>query len=147
LAFTSAITTTLKIPHEPGVTVTIRKLSHHQLMMAADAKTDRVTDKAARLGSTIAHLPDPKPEDRARQEADPSNKYDRMVVLKAGVTGWSYAEACDEGHLSDLDEETASWLFGELIGFSVRGQSEGEESAGASQSSMDSTASADGRES
>lgn len=135
MALSSKFTKTLDLPHEPGTTITIRKLSHHHLMMAIDGRVDRAVDKAARLGETIKHLPDRDPN--APADDDLANKYDLLTVLRFGITGWSYPEPCDDEHKADLDEDTADFLFDEIIGFSVRGAAEGKASASDSPASTD----------
>lgn len=129
MAITSTITKTLKHPDEADVTITIRKLSHHQLMMAADARQDAVIEKFKRMGESVKFLPD---RDEAGVIAEqPDNKYDRLTVLRCGITAWSYAPEVAAG-VEELDEETAAWLFGEIIMFSIRSAEEGKASASAS---------------
>lgn len=136
MALTSKITTTINHPTELGVTFAIRKLSHHQLMMAEDARFEAVATKARALGDI--KLPEGDAVKAAAEAAKPENKWHRLTVLKYGVTAWSYTtEPPSEELLADLDEETAAFLFGEIIAFSLRSADEGKASAGASPPATD----------
>lgn len=136
---TSRITQTLDIPNEPGQTATVRKLSHHQLMIAEDTRTGAVIEKASKLsGVEFADpnkdAPNDTAEERerkrlAREEAKreaeaPSNKYDRMTVLRYGVTAWTYPDGLPDG-VEELDKPVAEWLFDEILAFSLRSAAEG----------------------
>lgn len=154
---TNQITKMIDHPDEEGVRFKLRKLSFAALEEAAAAKVEAlmVTMRAAE-GVTF---PDPyagldaetKAERVARDEKQarsPLVKYDRLTVLRRGVTQWSYTAgaedadapctACsgrhaagdaiplDRAHLSELDEGTAAWLFSAIIGHSIRSVDEGE---------------------
>lgn len=123
--FTSRATKTIEIPGEPGVTVTIRKLSHHQLMMATDDNVDRVIDKFKKMGESVAHLPDRGDDSEAQL---PTNKYNHATVLRCGVTGWSYPDECNEANILDQDEAWADFVFDEILALSLRSKDEGEAS-------------------
>lgn len=136
MALTSKITKTLTHPDEPDVTITIRKLSHYQLMMATDDREDRTVDKFKRLGESAAHLPDKATAEQKAELEKPENKYHRLTVLQHGVTAWSYDDN-PKASVEDLDENTASWLFDEIIAFSIRSKDEGKASANGSATSTD----------
>jgi len=122
---TRNLTQTLDIPHEPGHQVTIRKLSHHHLTMAEDARLDRVLDRAGKL--TGIPVPQQTAEEReaAKAEAEkPENRYDRVTVLRCGITSWTYSEPIDEEAVRDLDEQTAAWVFDAILAFSLRSADE-----------------------
>lgn len=125
---TTKVTRQIEHPHEAGVTFTIRKLSHHQLMMSEDERVNRAIDKAKRLGESMAHLPDRANADQQERAELPENKYNRSTVLQYGVTAWSYEEPLNEATVLELDEETAAWLFDEVMAFSLRSREEGEAS-------------------
>jgi hypothetical protein len=114
---TSKITKVIDHPDEPGVTFTLRKMSHHQLSMAADAKRDA----ALKLMKSFEGVTLPEVKDDAKQAADnPENKYDRETVLRYGVTDWTYDAECNDDNKRDLDEGTAAWLFAAIIVHSTR---------------------------
>ncbi len=139
MALTRHLIRTIEIPHEPGATITIRKLSHHQLMMAQDTMQDRALERFGRVADVAQKLPQTADDrDRARELAEnPENKYDRRTVLRAGITAWTYAEPPDEATIDDLDEDTAEWAFQEIMAFSVRSAAEGKVSASASPPTSD----------
>lgn len=114
-------------------TVTIRKLSHYQLMMSEDATIDDALDKMRRVGDV--KLPEADADTKARREAEaqkPENKYNRAKILEYGIVAWSYGEPLDEEHRRDLDEPSAAWLFDEILAFSIRAADEVKASANAS---------------
>lgn len=121
---TSKVTTQLTHPSEAGVTFTIRKLSFAAAQEAEDAKRDA----AIRMFTAISDIADklPSSDEAAAAANQPENKYDRMVVLRCGLTAWSYQEELTPDNIADLDEETALWLFGEIIRHSFRSADEGE---------------------
>lgn len=124
MALTSKITKTLNIPGEDGQTVTIKKLSHHEVSMAKDARIDALAAKMRAFeGVTL-----PTPDAGAAKTIDPKEELDRMTVLRYGVTAWTYDVAPSEG-VVDLDEDTAAWLFDEIAAFSLRSADEGKASA------------------
>lgn len=149
MALTRHLTKQIEIPHEAGQSITIRKLSHHQLMMAVDAVGDRAATKFAKLGETAKHIPSPDDPAAAKVEAEkPVNKYDRLTVLRYGITAWSYGEDPTEETISDLDEATAAWAFDEIIAFSVRGADEmGKSETDSPSTSNSASPPADGQES
>jgi len=146
MALTSQITKHLEIPDEPGQRVTIRKLSHHQLMMAHNAKISEAAEQmrlfqGLELPTPNEDAPDDTPEQRiekaearrkAKAEAElPASKYQRTAVLKYGLIDWTYQAAIDTG-VEELDEDTAAWLFDEIISFSIRSADEKKASANGS---------------
>lgn len=133
MALTNELRKRLDIPHEDGQWVTVRKLSHYQISMAEDARFAAITAKLKALDGI--KLPDGDPNATVKA----ADKYDRLTVLRSGVTEWSYGVPPAEG-VAELDEDTAAWLFGEIIAFSIRSVAEGEASAVGSPFSTSSTA-------
>lgn len=130
MAITRNITKTLQHPTEPGVTVTIRMLSHYQVAMAEDRRFDAIAKKAVAVKDLAITDAGRTPEERAQaaKEAEkPENRLDRTTVLECGITSWSYSEALPDA-IADLDEDTAAWLFREIIDFSFRRPDEKKES-------------------
>jgi hypothetical protein len=127
MALSSKLTKQLEHPDEPGATFTIRKLSHHMVMMATDAKRDAALDLMKRLDGVT--LPTPALGDTVQE---PAQTYDRSVVLLHGITAWSYDEPLSATAIDDLDEETAAWLFAEIIAFSLKTPDEVKPSANGS---------------
>lgn len=136
---TNKITTTLDVPNEAGATITIRRLSHHQLMMAIDRRQDAAIDKLNKIADPSKL---PKGDNEAAEE--PRQRYDRMAILRAGVVDWSYAEDVTDEALEDQDEAWASWAFDEIIAFSIRSAEEKKDSDSDSPRILD-LAAADGR--
>ena len=133
--FASKITRTIEVPGEPRQSVTFRALSHYQLMMAMDARETAMLRKLEAMGDAASKLPQQTGEDREQAKAaaeEPTNKYDRSVVLRAGIAAWTAGEVTAEA-IDDLTEDVAAWAFGEIIGMSVRPEAERKNSAGVSQ--------------
>jgi hypothetical protein len=117
------ITKTVELPHEPGESITIRKLSGSQLGAAAKRKmSDGIAlmreigaelVKALREGdtATVKRIED--------AQAANVNNYDRDMLLADGVSAWSYPVPVAES-LSLLDEDTAAFAAEQIFEFSRR---------------------------
>lgn len=134
---TSGITDTLEIPHEPGETITIRKLAWKALDAAKKARRKDTFSDVKEMGADVlAALPSrcskgcgeekhkgkcPPVEDRVDTDAakDPTGEYDQDMILHSGITDWSYDKACNAANIDDLDEPTAKWAFEEIIKFNT----------------------------
>jgi len=126
---TSKMTDTIEHPDEPGISFTIRKLSHHQLAMAEDARIESVAKRAKAFSGIDLPEGDDEMKARAKAEAElPENKYDRTTVLRYGITEWTYSDELNEANVRELDESTAKWLFAVIVNFSTRSRDEGEAS-------------------
>lgn len=115
--FTSQITETIPIPHDPGHTITIRKLNPRQIHRALIAQQARVMDDVTELGgfekvqSMIAGL---STEER-KAAADPLVPYDQVALIVRGVTAWTYRNGEVPVPITletaeDLDDETAEFI-------------------------------------
>lgn len=110
-----------------GFRYVIRKLSFGMFEEAADVKRDKLLAVMRSLEGIT--LPTSTPDAEAQAD-DPAVKYDRATVIWRGLLEWT-----EDGPITDyeqLDEDTASWLFGEIIAFSVRSNEEGEASGSVS---------------
>ena len=138
---TSGITDTLEIPHEPGQTITIRKLPWKQLAKARKARKKGVFSDVKDMGADVlAALPSrcakgcgeekhkgdcPPVEERSNlAEADPTEEFDQDTLLHAGITEWTYEKdgkgvPCNEANINDMDEVTAKWAFAEIVKFNT----------------------------
>jgi hypothetical protein len=129
MALTSKISDEFELP-DGTARITIRKLSHHQLMMAVD---ESFKDTAAKMKSLEGiTLPASSDEERARQRAEaqqPRNKYNRAKILEYGITAWTYDVALTEDFRADLDEDSALYIFDRVIDLSIRTPDEKKESA------------------
>lgn len=127
---TSKETTTLKHPHE-DTQFAIRKLSFGMLEEAADAKRDKLLAVMRSLEGIT--LPTSTPDAEAQAD-DPAVKYDRATVIWRGLVEWTYDAPLTD--YEQLDEDSAAWLFAEIIKFSMRSAAEGEASGSGSTASM-----------
>ena len=139
---TIGITKELEIPHEPGETITIRKLSWKQLANARKERQEAVFATVKAMGGEVlSALPSrcskgcgeekhqgacPPPEERADPSGvDPTNEYDHGTLLQTGIVSWSYEKPANVGNIDDLDEVTAKWAVAEIVAYNTA-PSEGE---------------------
>lgn len=127
---TSNVTTDIDLPHEPGVKITIRMLSHGALKKARDV---RMSDLAQMIGkidmSTIPSGRDAEKEADEEQERDPLIGYDLTTVLHKGIKAWSYPEKLNPENIDELDDETAQFIGREIVKLSRRDRKTGEASS------------------
>lgn len=124
----------IDIPHEPGHHAVIRRLSWRQLRDAKRAQEAIDVEGMRQTGAELikvfmeaANSKDEKGQEDARakarriqaeRDAMPQT-YDRDLVLRSGLASWSYdVPVGQDGVLGTLDEVTAAFLHGEIIGFS-----------------------------
>jgi hypothetical protein len=100
------------IPHEPGEWVEIKKLSWRQLTLAADIQTDETIARLKKMGGDLFKS---LSNEKAKQETNPALQYDRGFVLEAGISRWSYDAEVSKKNIESLDEQTAAWLFEEIL--------------------------------
>jgi len=106
----TGITRRLEVPGEDGAHITIRMLSWLTLDRARKAKLADLTDQMRALSGIEL------PKSDATVATDPFASYDRLTLLKAGITEWSYGtDVAPE----ELDDRTAEWAAREILDLSV----------------------------
>lgn len=123
------VTKEIEVPSEPGLRVTIRKLSYWQVKQAKDARFAEVrglAKDAAGFREMFGSLnPEVVEAARARAEDDPSQSYDVQATLHAGIVAWSYPEDPKASNIDDLlAPEPADFIFREIIAFTERSADE-----------------------
>lgn len=110
--FTSMVTDVLEVPQAPGQSVTIRKLAPKHLDAARRAAQDRALAEMKHLQSMEMgdFLDRVLSEAKAPSVVDPLAAYDRVALMVAGVTAWTFDAPVDRDHVEDLDEDTQDWL-------------------------------------
>lgn len=126
---TNKLTKTIPVPHEDGVTVTIRKLSFGALDEARVVKrNDAAGIMKAFQGVALPSMSELQAavvaEADGEDAPDPGAPYDRATVIKHGLTAWSLDDPVSA--FTELGDDTATWLFNEIIAFSIRSAEEGE---------------------
>ena len=121
MAIVTSITKVIEIPHEPGETALICKLSHVQLKAAQKARQSEGVGFMKELGGELMAALRTGDNEKLKtiqetQEAD-INNYDRSVLLKSGIVSWSYRATLPEG-TDDQDEVTAKFLAQAIFNFS-----------------------------
>lgn len=114
--FTSLVSQVLDVPGVAGATVTVRKLAPKHLDAARKASQDKAFAEMKRTREAL----DQSFLDRVMETmagaggpvkaADPLLAYDRVTLMEAGVTAWSFDLPVTRETLEDLDEDTADWL-------------------------------------
>jgi hypothetical protein len=109
--FTSRITDTIDIPHDPGQSVTIRKLAPRHLEMAAKAQQLKAIGDLKEMGGPafMKELQGLSDEQR-KAVTDPMQRYDRLTLIAKGVTAWTYPEERIAENFEDLDDQTAEFI-------------------------------------
>ena len=106
-----SVTKRLEIPHEPGETMTLQRLSWSQLDQAREASTMASLAKAAKMGPELIMALRQSTDD----EASEGSQYDKATVLCYGISDWSYDAEVTAANIDMLDEQTADWAFAEIL--------------------------------
>jgi hypothetical protein len=131
------ITPTIPIPHEPGNTLTLRKLTRKQARKATEKRQEQAIGRVRDLGGAkfVQELQDLKTEQIAEQEkqdaADPLAGMDEDALLEMGLVGWSgenYPEAFSIAAIDMLDEKTARFAAAQIVAL-YKGTLDSEEAA------------------
>lgn len=113
------VTKDVQIPHEPGESATIRRLSHRQLRQAAKAREKEGIGWLREVGPELVKAL--RDGDAAgiqkieEAQAANVNNYDRDQLLAAGLVAWTYPEPVTA--IADLDEDTAAFLAQAIFDF------------------------------
>lgn len=120
----------IEVPSEPGLTVTIRKLSYWQVKKAKDAKQAEVVAQQGGSGVAIQEvLSKLTPETIAAIQAarnslvtqDPASFYDMSMTLHVGIVAWSYPEEVDAANIDEfLGLDEADFIFRAIVAYSER---------------------------
>ncbi len=123
--FASLTTDTVTVPGDPVVTVTIHKLSGKdydaaQLAHMTGIVTGRGRNWAQRFVA-LAGAGKATEADAQRVIADPLSGFDRLALVKAGVSGWSCLDADGKpkqvtpAAIDDLDDEALELLASAVL--------------------------------
>lgn len=116
--FTSRVTKTIEIPHDPGQTVTIRKLAPRHLEQASRASQLKSIADLKEIGGPAFLKELQTLSDTVLKEAkvaDPTLTFDKIVLLEKAVVDWSYDAARTAEVFADLDEQTLNLLATEVL--------------------------------
>lgn len=143
------VTKEIEVPSEPGLRVTIRKLSYWQAKQAKDARFAEVRGLAKDAAGFREMLGSLNPElvqaARARAEDDPSQAYDMQATLHAGIVAWNYPEDPKASNIDDLlAPDPAEFIFREIVAFTERSADEKKDSAPSSEPTLSLAALEDG---
>lgn len=115
MAIVKGKTRRVDVPHEKDEWFEVKRLSWRQLELAADVHSDKALKTMKDMGADMAKAMQNETRTPTK-ERSPEQLYDRGIVLEAGILGWSYDEEVNKENIESLDEETAAWAFGEIVG-------------------------------
>ena len=127
--FTSFVTEVLEVPGEPGQTITIRRLQPNALTRALDAGKERNSLEMERGARDMRMLRESMGDaefDAFKAEiakniasgpakSNPLSAFDRVSLIKDGVTAWTFDRALGIEAFEDLDDDTQDWLAGAIL--------------------------------
>ena len=129
---------TLPVPHEEGETITIRMLSHDDMLDINNARIDGALKLAENVSDRMLNRDSKKPQDMTPQERaeaarqEKYNTYGQFLTLLKAITGWSYTRTDGSDipvtpeNVRDLDAKTADWLFRHIVDSNTYELTEGE---------------------
>ena len=123
------ITKEIEVPSEPGLRVTIRRLSYWQVKQAKSARLNEVlamSGQAAQFRDMVTAM-NPEVIEAARTTVaeDPTQGYDVQTSLHAGIVAWSYPEDPKASNIDDLlGVEEADFIFREIVALTERSADE-----------------------
>lgn len=130
------ITKELEVPSEPGLRVTIRRLSYWHVRQAkrafvsdAIAQGKEIGDLQERIDAAQRRAEEEKKVRGILEEPapamDPSAIYDVRTTLHHGIVGWSYPEEVTAANIDELiGEPEADFIFKEIVAYSERSAAE-----------------------
>lgn len=112
---------TLPVPHEEGQTITIRMLSHTDMLDIQNARMDGAMKLAEGVSDRLLNRDSKKTEDMTPSERAESERQDKyssygqyLTLLKA-IVSWTYDAEVNPDNVADLDARTAYWLYTHII--------------------------------
>lgn len=129
------VTHRLDIPHESGAWIEFREVGWKTLERARDARVHTAVGKYRDFGAELIKSVQEAQGDNAPDvEPDATDEYDQTIMLHNSIIAWSYTEAVTMENIDELDELTATWAMGVIVGFYVH--DEEAEGKGSSPSSV-----------
>ncbi len=115
MAIVSNTARRVEIPHEPGEWIEIKKLSWRQLELAQEEASNKLLARMKQMGGDLVTALRQLGEEEKDKDRDPIQKYDLWVVLRGAIVKWSYEEELNDENVEALDEQTAQWVFREIL--------------------------------
>lgn len=123
--FTSRVTRTVSIPHDPEHSVTYRKLAPRHLEAAAKVAQLQAIETFKAMGAAevmkqiegldLGAIGAAAGAATAAAVSDPMNGFDRATLIEKGVLAWTYDVPPKPEHFEDLDDETQEFLAREVL--------------------------------
>ena len=127
MGIVSKLTRRLDVPNEPGAWIEIRQLSWITLDKSRKVRLKELAELSGSFATGLNKM-DSAEREAAKKvaAADPLAPHDMAILLKHGITSWSYG---DPVTTDDLDERTAEWAAREILSYSVPTEAEKKTSA------------------
>ena len=131
MAIHTVMTETEPVPHEPGETMTFRRLGWKALKEAREGRARRQMQSASDLArgldadflkqmrDEVAAAVTARGDAAIAPEADPLDDYDKDELLRRGIAAWSYDAPVTPENLDGLDEATADWAARRVLALST----------------------------
>jgi hypothetical protein len=130
--FASLVTKILVVPDLPDHTITIRKLAPKHLEAAATAHQKASIEAVKEMGGPafitelqaltgVKTAPKDQAEDGPAEtvagiKRDPTDGFDRVVLFRSAITGWTFdKDHTDEDVLTDIEGDVSDWLATEIL--------------------------------
>ncbi len=135
MALKKKVTHRVEVPHEPGQWVEFREVGWRTLERARDLRVEKAIKSYRNFGSELLQvITESKEEGTPTPAVDPKDEYDSTVMLHSSIVAWSYEAAVTQDNIDDLDEVTADWAMGVIVGFYVHDEvDEGKDSSPSSE--------------
>lgn len=113
---TATVKQRLDVPGEDGQWVEIRKLPWRKLREAAEAQQAIAYGYVKTLGKEgMDAVRGVTAEQIEAVQRDASSRYDWGVLLRGGITAWSYSASPTPDEIDDQDPEWAGWVVGQIL--------------------------------
>lgn len=118
--FASQTQQTIALPFDLPHTVTVRKLTGREIERAQESHRGNLAAGSARAWSATFRRALEKgagDPDVLKAIADPLTGYDRFVLVRAGLIGWSYPQALNGSSVSSTAHDAVEDLVDEAVDF------------------------------
>jgi len=120
------------VPHEAGEWIEFRRLSGRELDEAEETQTRR--SLAMVKGLDVGAMDIMRQQAPPTAPSDPVASYDKDILVRYAISGWSYGEECINENKERLDAMTRDWAAAVVVEMNVRPLGEGSGSGGNSAS-------------
>jgi len=110
----TGITKVEKVPHEPGQTITFRRLSWRSWEYAAEVKRTEAFAMVKSVSPEMLEAMRGKDSESKSKERD-LEQFDTGTLLNKGIVAWSYEGEVTAQNIDLLDPQTAEWAVAQIM--------------------------------